>query len=88
MRPEGEGVDGGEGTGQETPGPERPRGGGGQPGSLGVWAAIREADRREGETVGPFRSWTWLYGTVVVYGILVIGLLMVLTRVLDPASGP
>jgi hypothetical protein len=59
---------------------------GGQPESPDVWAAIREADRMEKETVGPFPSWAWVYGTVVVFGILLIGLLVVLTRVLDPGS--
>lgn len=56
------------------------------PGSQGIWAAMREADRLEREPVGPFPNWTWVYGTVIVYGILVIGLLVILTRVLDPGS--
>ena len=36
--------------------------------------------------VGPFPSWAWVYGTVLVYGILVILGLWVLTRLLDPAA--
>ena len=38
--------------------------------------------------VGPFPSWRWLYGTVVAWGILLIGLLTLLTRLLDPGAGP
>ena len=33
--------------------------------------------------VGPFPSWGALYKTVVVYGVLVIGILLILTRVLS-----
>jgi len=36
--------------------------------------------------VGPFPSWSWVYGTVLVYGALVIIVLWILTRLLDPAS--
>lgn len=36
--------------------------------------------------VGPFPSWSWVYGTVLLYGALVILALWVLTRILDPAS--
>ena len=34
--------------------------------------------------VGPFPNWTWVYGTVLVYGALVILGLWVLSRILDP----
>lgn len=40
----------------------------------------------ETERLGPFPSWNWVYGTVLVYGALVIIVLWVLTRLLDPAS--
>ena len=33
--------------------------------------------------IGPFPSWGWLYGTVLIYGVSVIGVLIVLTRVLS-----
>jgi len=36
--------------------------------------------------VGIFPSWKWLYGTVLVYGTLMIIALWILTRVLDLAS--
>jgi hypothetical protein len=39
---------------------------------------IPEEERR----IGPFRSWGQVYGTVVVYGVAVIILLVVLTRIL------
>lgn len=35
--------------------------------------------------VGPFRSWAWLYATVLVYGTVVILLLYAMTRLLDPS---
>ena len=38
----------------------------------------------EEDRVGPFPSWAWLYGLVVVYGALVIVVLGVLSRILDP----
>jgi hypothetical protein len=67
-------------------------GGGGkrldEQGTPGIWAAMREADRVEAERVGPFPSWGWVYGTLIVYGILMMGLLSVLTWVLDPGSTP
>ena len=44
--------------------------------------------REDRERVGPFPSWGWLYAVVVVYGALVIGLLTLLTRLLDPGAGP
>jgi hypothetical protein len=37
----------------------------------------------DGGRVGPFPNWTWVYSTVFVYGIVVIGVLLVLTRVLN-----
>ena len=40
----------------------------------------------EAERLGPFPSWKWVYGTVLVYGTLVIIVLWILTRLLDPAS--
>ena len=36
--------------------------------------------------VGPFPSWKWVYGTVLGYGALVIIVLWILTRLLDPTS--
>ena len=36
--------------------------------------------------VGLFPSWKWVYGTVLVYGVLVIIVLWILTRLLDPTS--
>lgn len=38
--------------------------------------------------VGFFPNWRWLYGAVVVYGVLMIGALILLTRVLDFRGGP
>ncbi len=40
----------------------------------------------EAGPVGPFASWRWVYGTVLLYGVLVIGLLALLTRILDPGT--
>lgn len=37
--------------------------------------------------VGPFPSWVWVYGAVLLYGVLVIGVLTVLTRVLSFGVG-
>jgi hypothetical protein len=34
--------------------------------------------------IGPFPNWKWVYGTVLVYGTLVILALWILTQVLDP----
>ena len=34
--------------------------------------------------IGLFPSWKWVYGTVLVYGVLVILALWILTRILDP----
>lgn len=44
-----------------------------------------EAPGDEGP-VGPFPSWSWLYGVVVAYGLLVIVVLTLLTRLLDPGT--
>ncbi len=58
-------------------GPDEPR-----------WSMTRERGRvpdpEEAGPVGPFPSWSWVYGTVLVYGVLVIGLLTLFTRLLDP----
>ena len=52
-----------------------------------------EAPRATGATgaeddgpVGPFPSWGWLYGVVLAYGVLVILLLILLSRLLDPGT--
>ena len=39
------------------------------------------------ERVGPFPSWRWLYGTVLVYGIAVIVVLSILTKMLGFGVG-
>ena len=44
-------------------------------------------DSDETGPVGPFASWRWVYGTVLVYGTLMILALWVLTRILDPGLG-
>ena len=36
----------------------------------------------EGERIGVFPSWRWVYGTVIVWGIVVIVTLTILTRIL------
>ncbi len=38
--------------------------------------------------VGIFPSWKWVYWTVVIYGVLTIGALILLTRILDFGAGP
>ena len=38
--------------------------------------------------IGPFPSWGWVYGTVLVYGVIVIAVLIVLTRSLSFGIGP
>ncbi|MFC1574539.1 hypothetical protein ACFL5A_01325 [Gemmatimonadota bacterium] len=43
------------------------------------------SEAREEGRIGIFPNWAWVYGTVLVYGVLVILLLLVLTRILDPA---
>lgn len=40
------------------------------------------------EPVGPFPSWKWVYGTVLVYGTLTILILWALTRILGSGSSP
>lgn len=37
--------------------------------------------------IGPFPSWGWVYGTVLVYGVVVIAVLIVLTRLLRFGAG-
>ena len=39
------------------------------------------------DRVGPFSSWSLLYGTVFLYGVLVIIILSVLTRALSFGAG-
>ncbi len=41
----------------------------------------------EGEKVGIFPSWRSVYVTVFVYGLFLIAVLMVLSRVLDFGAG-
>ena len=53
----------------------------------GVGAGMTRDEEEEGP-VGPFPSWKWVYGTVLVYGTLVIGALWILTRLLDPGARP
>ncbi len=36
--------------------------------------------------VGPFPSWLWMYGTVLVYGVVMIVALTLLSRLLDPGT--
>ena len=55
---------------------------------LPVGHATGEVSGNVGETdddgrVGPFPNWTWVYSTVVVYGVLVIVALLILTRLLN-----
>jgi len=38
--------------------------------------------------VGIFPSWSWVYGAVIIYGVLTIGVLILLTRILDFGTGP
>lgn len=42
----------------------------------------------EKERIGLFPSWKWVYGTVVVWGILVIVALTILTEVLSFGVSP
>lgn len=51
----------------------------------GVGAGMTRSEEEEGR-VGPFPSWKWVYGTVLVYGTIVIGILWILTRLLDPGT--
>ena len=48
-------------------------------------ASNEEVQEDEG-SIGPFPSWAWVYGTVLVYGVLMILALWALTRLLDPAG--
>jgi len=38
--------------------------------------------------IGIFPSWGWVYGTVLAYGVVVILVLTVLSRVLSHGAGP
>jgi hypothetical protein len=38
--------------------------------------------------IGIFPDWGWVYGTVIVYGVVVIGILTVLTRILSFGGSP
>lgn len=44
-------------------------------------------DEEEG-AVGIFPSWRWLYGVVLIYGVLMVLALWLLTRLLDPGTAP
>jgi hypothetical protein len=57
-------------------------------GSLGEPGGADAAERNGPERVGPFPSWRWVYGTLIVYGILMMGLLTLLTWLLDPGATP
>jgi hypothetical protein len=46
------------------------------------------AEAEEEGPVGIFPTWRWVYGTVLVYGVLLILGLWVLTRLLDPGASP
>ena len=37
----------------------------------------------EAEAIGPFPSWGWLYGSIIVYTVLAIALLHVFTVAFD-----
>lgn len=45
---------------------------------------------QEDETgrIGIFPNWRWVYTTVVVYGVVTIGALLILTWVLSPGVAP
>ena len=47
---------------------------------------VRSTREDEKGPIGPFPSWKWVYGTVLVYGTLVILTLWILTRILDPGG--
>jgi hypothetical protein len=64
----------------------RPDRHGGRLGGEGASDGSGEGPGRE--RVGPFPSWGWVYGTLIVYGVLMLGLLTVLTWVLDPGTTP
>jgi hypothetical protein len=40
------------------------------------------------ERIGIFPSWKWVYGTVVVYGVITVLFLLALTRLLDFGATP
>jgi hypothetical protein len=46
------------------------------------------ASNEEKGPIGPFPRWKWVYGTVLLYGTLMILALWILTRVLDPGLAP
>ncbi len=49
----------------------------------------KDGERRDDEgRVGIFPSWSWVYGAVIIYGVLTIGVLILLTRILDFGAGP
>jgi hypothetical protein len=50
------------------------------------FSAEKEKDQEDEGPVGIFPSWAWVYGTVLVYGVLMILALWILTRLLDPAA--
>ena len=37
--------------------------------------------------IGLFPSWLWVYGTVLVYGVVLIAILTLLSRLLDFGGG-
>jgi hypothetical protein len=47
-----------------------------------VGASLGLGDHEAGR-VGPFPSWRWVYGSVLVYGVVVIGILTFLTRAMN-----
>ncbi len=74
----GVGPDGPGGTHESAPAPEGMMGG---DTDLLVSEKVAREDRGP---IGPFPSWPWLYGTVLVYGTVVILVLWILTRVMNP----
>lgn len=61
---------------------------GGYPDPLQAPAASGEPAADEAGPIGPFPSWPAIYGTVLVYGVLMILFLWILTRLLDPGGAP
>ena len=51
---------------------------------MAEFPASKETDQEDEGPVGIFPSWAWVYGTVLVYGVLMILALWALTRLLDP----
>ena len=37
--------------------------------------------------IGIFPSWGWMYGVVLIYGVIVIGVLTLLSRILSFGTG-